>query len=148
MGWHINSNHPLSEDYIPTVVKVESPSSIGAGAVQYPKAEEVELQFSGGDKLSVFSGFLMLSVPLTAAADFKPAPGDMLTVSVDYQACDNLECLRPTTISSSIALVSLQGPASVSDAGAAAIVQDGSTIYSRITDGFSAFLRFCSAASL
>ncbi|MBV8138104.1 MAG: hypothetical protein JO121_21110, partial [Deltaproteobacteria bacterium] len=105
-GWHINSNHPLSDEYIPTVVRVTGPASVSAGPVQYPRAEEVALQFSGGDKLSVFSGILMLSVPLTAAMNFTPA-GD-LTVSIDYQACDNLQCLRPTTVSATIALTALQ----------------------------------------
>jgi thioredoxin:protein disulfide reductase len=107
-GWHINSNHPLSDDYIATVVRIAGPASVSAGPVQYPKAEEVALEFSGGDKLSVFSGILMLSVPLTAAVNFTPA-GD-LTVFIDYQACDNLQCLRPTSVSSTIALASLQGP--------------------------------------
>ena len=107
-GWHINSNHPLSEDYIATAVRVDAPASITVGTVQYPKAEEVALEFSGGDKLSVFSGFLMMSVPLTASIDFKPAQGQELTVSVDYQACDNLQCLRPTSVSSTVDLTSLQ----------------------------------------
>jgi thioredoxin:protein disulfide reductase len=106
-GWHINSNHPLSDEYIPTVVRIDGPASLSPGPVQYPKAEEVALEFSGGDKLSVFSGILMLSVPLTAATNFTPA-GD-LTVSIDYQACDNLQCLRPTSVSFTIALASLQG---------------------------------------
>ena len=110
-GWHINSNHPTSEDYIPTVVRVDAPASIAPGAVQYPKAEEVELQFTGGDKLSVFSGILMLSVPLKASLDFKPTPGQSLTVSIDYQACDNLQCLRPTSVSTTMTLASLQAAA-------------------------------------
>src|SRR5262249_7853757 len=46
-GWHINSNHPLSDEYIPTVVRVAGPATLGAGPVQYPKAEEVALEFSG-----------------------------------------------------------------------------------------------------
>jgi thiol:disulfide interchange protein DsbD len=106
MGWHINSNHPLSDDYIPTVVHVQAPPSVTPGAVQYPKAEEVELQFTGGDKLSVFSGILFLSVPLTASKDFKPAPGQQVTVTIDFQACDNLQCLRPTSVSSTLTLSS------------------------------------------
>lgn len=110
-GWHINSNHPTSDDYIPTVVRIDAPASIAAGTVQYPKAEEVELQFTGGDKLSVFSGILMLSVPLKASADFKVAPGQSLTVSIDYQACDNLQCLRPTTVSTTMTLDSLEAAA-------------------------------------
>ena len=127
-GWHINSNHPLSEDYIPTVVRVDGPASITAGAVQYPKAEEVELQFSGGDKLSVFSGILMLSVPLKASPDFKPAPGQSLTVSIDYQACDNLQCLRPTTVSTTMTLDSLQGAAGGGSPAVAGIAAASGTI--------------------
>ncbi|MBV8138396.1 MAG: thioredoxin family protein [Deltaproteobacteria bacterium] len=115
-GWHINSNHPLSDEYIPTVVRVTGPASVSAGPVQYPKAEEVALQFSGGDQLSVFSGILMLSVPLTAVVNFTPA-GD-LTVSIDYQACDNLQCLRPTTVSATIALTALQGATAGATTGA------------------------------
>jgi thiol:disulfide interchange protein DsbD len=115
-GWHINSNHPLSDEYIPTVVRVTGPASLSAGSVQYPKPEEAALQFSGGDKLSVFSGILMLSVPLTAAMNFTPA-GD-LTVSIDYQACDNLQCLRPTSVSSTIALAALQGATAGGSTGA------------------------------
>ncbi len=131
-GWHINSNHPLSDEYIPTVVRIDAPASIAAGAVNYPKPEEVELQFSGGDKLSVFSGFLILSVPLTASKDFKPAPGQELTVSIDYQACDNLQCLRPTSVSASIPIASLQSsaatgaPESSAGAGASGTVAGGS----------------------
>ncbi len=121
-GWHINSDHPLSEDYIPTVVGVVPPASITVGAVQYPKAEEVALEFSGGDKLSVFSGFLIVSVPLKAAADYKPEPGQDLSVSIDYQACNNLQCLRPASVNSTVSLDSLQASAP-SGAAAASVAQ-------------------------
>ncbi len=110
-GWHINSDHPLNEEFIPTQVRVDAPPAITAGTPQYPKAEEVELQFSGGDKLSVFTGFVAISVPLAASPDFKFQPGQSLTVAIDYQACDNLQCLRPTTASLSIDLASLQASA-------------------------------------
>ena len=125
-GWHINSNHPTSEDYIPTVVRIDAPASIAVGPVQYPKAEEVELQFTGGDKLSVFSGILMLSVPLKASPDFRPAPGQSLTVSIDYQACDNLQCLRPTTVSTTMTLDSLQAAAGGAPAVAGIAAAGGS----------------------
>jgi thiol:disulfide interchange protein DsbD len=121
-GWHVNSDHPLSEDYIPTAVHLQLPASITAGQVQYPKAEEVELQFSGGDKLSVFSGFVMITAPLTASADFKPAPGQELTVTFDYQACDNLQCLRPASVSSTVSLDSLQSTASTDTKSAPAAI--------------------------
>jgi thiol:disulfide interchange protein DsbD len=124
-GWHINSNRPLSDEYIATVVRITGPASVSAGPVQYPKAEEVALQFSGGDQLSVFSGILMLSVPLTAAMNFTPV-GD-LTVSIDYQACDNLQCLRPTSVSSTIALATLQGATAGGITGEAGPIGAGSS---------------------
>ena len=37
-GWHINSNHPSSPDYIPTQVELTVPNGVTAGAVQYPAA--------------------------------------------------------------------------------------------------------------
>ncbi len=136
-GWHINSNHPLSDEYIPTVVRITGPASVSAGAVQYPKAEEVALEFSGGDKLSVFSGILMLSVPLTAAMNF--TPGGDLTVSIDYQACDNLQCLRPTSVNSTIALASLQGATAGGNRGAGLIGTEtaGSTPAGVLEDVFA-----------
>jgi thiol:disulfide interchange protein DsbD len=137
-GWHINSNHPLSDEYIATVVRIAGPASVSAGPVQYPKAEEVALEFSGGDKLSVFSGILMLSVPLTAAMNFTPA-GDF-TVSIDYQACDNLQCLRPTSVSSTIALASLQQGATaggITGAGLNGSATSGSTSTSVVETVFA-----------
>jgi thiol:disulfide interchange protein DsbD len=136
-GWHINSNHPLSDEYIPTAVRIAGPASVSAGPVQYPKAEEVALEFSGGDKLSVFSGILMLSVPLTAAMNFTPA-GD-LTVTIDYQACDNLQCLRPTSVSSTIAFASLQEAAggAITGGGPIAAVTAGATRTGVLEDVFA-----------
>ena len=49
-------------------------------------------------------------------ADFAPKPGDALTVTIDYQACNNNECLRPASISTTVAL---------STPGAAAGALDG-----------------------
>src|ERR1700738_334211 len=37
-GWHINSNHPNSADFIPTVLSVNPPTGVKAGAVQDPRA--------------------------------------------------------------------------------------------------------------
>ncbi len=59
---------------------------------------------AGGDKISVFGGDIKFEVPLKAAADFAPKPGDALTVTIDYQGCNNNECLRPASVSTTIAL--------------------------------------------
>jgi thiol:disulfide interchange protein DsbD len=103
--WHINSDKPFSEDYIPTKVAVSGPVTVTPGAVKYPPAETMNLDpAAGGDKLSVFGGDLKFEVPLKAAADFAPKPGDALTVTIDYQGCNNNECLRPASVSTTVAL--------------------------------------------
>ncbi len=62
-GWHINSDKPFSEDYIPTKLAVNSPLTITPGTVKYPPAQTMTLEFAPSDKLSVFSGDIKLEVP-------------------------------------------------------------------------------------
>ncbi len=103
--WHINSDKPFSEDYIPTKLEVSGPVSVTPGAIKYPPAETMALDpAAGGDKISVFGGDIKFEVPLKAAADFAPKPGDALTVTIDYQGCNNNECLRPASVSTTVAL--------------------------------------------
>ena len=52
-GWHINSDKPFSEDYIPTKLELKGPVSVIAGAIKYPPAETMTLAFAGGDRKSV-----------------------------------------------------------------------------------------------
>jgi len=104
-GWHINSDKPFSEDYIPTKLEIKGPVSVTPGAIQYPAAETITLDVAaGGDKLSVFGGDLKFEVPLKASAEFAPKPGDGLTITIDYQGCNNNECLRPASVSTTVAL--------------------------------------------
>jgi thioredoxin:protein disulfide reductase len=103
--WHINSDKPFSEDYIPTKVEVSGPVSVTPGAIKYPPAETMALDpAAGGDKISVFGGDIKFEVPLKAGADFAPKPGDAITVTIDYQGCNNNECLRPASVSTTVAL--------------------------------------------
>jgi thioredoxin:protein disulfide reductase len=59
---------------------------------------------AGGGNLSVFGGDIKFEVPLTAAAIYAPKPGDAITVTIDYQGCNNNECLRPASVSATVAL--------------------------------------------
>src|SRR6266481_5737306 len=103
--WHINSDKPLSEDYIPTKLEIKGPVSVTVGGIKYPPAETMTLDpAAGGDKISVFGGDIKFEVPLKAGADFAPKPGDELTVTIDYQGCNNNECLRPASVSTTVAL--------------------------------------------
>ncbi len=101
-GWHINSNHPLSQDFIPTRVAVTAPAGVKAGAAAYPTPEIVTLGFSTGEQFSVFTGNARIRVPLTPAPGFQAQASEPGAVKIDYQACNNDQCLRPASISRTI----------------------------------------------
>ena len=41
--WHINSDKPFSEDYIPTKLEISGPVSVTPGTIKYPPAETMAL---------------------------------------------------------------------------------------------------------
>ncbi len=125
--WHINSDKPFSEDYIPTKLEVSAPVTVTPGTIKYPAAETMTLDVAGGDKISVFGGDIKFEVPLKASADFAPKPGDTLKVTIDYQGCNNNECLRPASVSTTVALAAPGAAAGAlgGDAGAASIGRFG-----------------------
>ncbi len=106
-GWHINSNHPRASYYIPTRIHVSVPKGIVAGAVQYPQARDEALEFAHGEKLSVFSGTVVFRVALDASPALAVAGALPATVSIDYQACDNRQCLSPAAVSRQVDLRTL-----------------------------------------
>ncbi len=122
-GWHINSNHPNSADFIPTTLAVNPPSGVKAGAVKYPPADEIAPAFSGGEKLSVFTGTMKFTVPLSEVQGVAPDSGAELAVTLDYQPCNDNICMPPAKVSASAPLGSLQPAAAASPAPQAAVEQ-------------------------
>jgi len=119
-GWHINSNHPNSADFIRTTLSVTPPAAVKAGAVTYPPADEIAPAFSGGEKLSVFTGAMKFTVPLSATAGFKPEPDAKIAVTLEYQPCNDNICMPPAKVSASATLGSME-PASAAVAPHAAL---------------------------
>lgn len=119
-GWHVNSDKPFSEDYIPTKLGLNTPITVTPGPVTYPPAETMTLEFAGSDKLSVFSGDIIFQVPLKASPNFAPKPGDVLTVTIDYQGCNSNECLRPASVSTTVPLPTGGAAAAIDAASGAA----------------------------
>jgi Disulphide bond corrector protein DsbC len=112
-GWHINSNHPNSADFIPTVLAVNPPAGLKTGAVKYPPADEIAPAFSGGEKLSVFTGTMNFTAALDAAPGFKPDSGSKFVVTLEYQPCNENICMPPAKVSASASLGSLQAAAAM-----------------------------------
>lgn len=91
--WHINSNKPLEEFFIPTVLRLESPA-LALKSVEYPPHVERTFTFSAGSKLAVYEG--TIRIPFLAT---RLAPSGTVRVILDYQACDDKVCLPPRSAS-------------------------------------------------
>lgn len=105
-GWHINSNRPLDAAYVATRLEIAAPAEVVAQAPIFPPAEVEPLKFSGGEKLAIFSGDLKIRVPVTATADFRTSVGAPAQIKLDYQACNDVQCLRPSSIETTFDLAS------------------------------------------
>jgi|SRR5579875_952760 len=99
-GWHINSDHPLEPYYIPTHLSVNPPADLlKLRNVTYPPAQIIVPSFSKGEKLAVFSGSVKFAATMTVVGD-GPLPGMPVDfdVKLDYQACNDVQCLPPTSV--------------------------------------------------
>jgi hypothetical protein len=96
-GYHINSNTPKSEFLIPTALRMDLPTDIVLGKIEYPAGEEVTFPFSPDEKLSVYTGDFTIKLgvhPLHSVA-----PGKyMMHGTLRYQGCDNAQCFPPKNL--------------------------------------------------
>ena len=96
-GFHINSNAPKDEFLIPTALKMDPPTDIVLGKIDYPDGVDVSFPFSPDTKLNVYSGDFAISLavhPLVSVVTGKYAMRGVLR----YQACDNAQCFPPKTL--------------------------------------------------
>jgi thiol:disulfide interchange protein DsbD len=108
--WHINSDRPANPDYIPTRLELTLPSGITAGTVEYPAPEKTRLDFSS-EELSVFTGAVEFRIPLKS--DRVVAPNETIGVGLNYQACNNNQCLAPVSIHTVVGLARIYRAESV-----------------------------------
>ena len=92
-GWHVNSHTP-SEDYlIPTAVALDAAGGVSAGQARYPEGQAVKFSFS--DKpLSVYQKTFAIEVPVT----WQGGPPEALSGKIDFQACNDKQCLAPASL--------------------------------------------------
>ena len=96
-GFHINSNTPKSEFLIPTSLKMDLPTDIVLGKIEYPAGKDLSFPFSPDEKLNVYSGDFAINVavhPLHAVVPGKYVMHGVLR----YQACDNAQCFPPKAL--------------------------------------------------
>ena len=94
-GLHVNSNEPLEDFLIPTVLTVEPPDGITVGGLAWP--EPIMLEQQGADKpLAVYEETFAIGIAL--AVDPDVAPGEYeVPAALRYQACDERMCYIPAT---------------------------------------------------
>lgn len=96
-GYHINSNTPKSEFLIPTALKMDLPTDIILGKIEYPAGEDASFPFSPDEKLSVYTGDFTIALGVHPMHSVVPGKYVMHGV-LRYQACDNAACYPPKTL--------------------------------------------------
>jgi thiol:disulfide interchange protein len=96
-GYHINSNTPKSEFLIPTALRMDLPTDIVLGKIEYPPGEDASFPFSPDEKLSVYSGDFTIAVAVHPLHSVIPGKYEMHGV-LRYQACDNAACYPPKNL--------------------------------------------------
>ena len=99
-GWHVNSHKPKEDYLIPTDVKVQPAAGLTLSPTVYPKHVERKLAFSD-QPLAVYEGITVFTVPGTADPSAKAGPLS-LTATLDYQPCNDQQCLPPTQIKATL----------------------------------------------
>ena len=96
-GLHVNSNDPLEEFLIPTVLTLDPPEGIALEALAWPTPIMLEQQGSESP-LAVFEETFVIGAAFTIDSDLDVGnysiPG-----SLRYQACDERMCYIPATAS-------------------------------------------------
>ena len=109
MGFHINSNAPKDEFLIPTSLKMDLPTDIVLGKIEYPAGEDRSFPFSPDEKLSVYSGDFTIAVAVHPLHTVVPGKYEMRGV-LRYQACDNAACYPPKNLPVNFEVKVVKGP--------------------------------------
>jgi hypothetical protein len=96
-GFHINSNAPKSEFLIPTALKMDLPTDIILGKIDYPDGKDLTFPFSPDEKLNVYSGDFDVDLMVHPLRSVTPGKYVMHGI-LRYQACDNAQCFPPKAL--------------------------------------------------
>lgn len=95
-GWHINSNKPYDDYLIPTQLILPENSNFKLKKVAYPKPQDYKFDFSE-TPLSVLEGKSLIGALIEVNKITKPGTYSLI-VELEYQACNDMSCLAPTSI--------------------------------------------------
>lgn len=98
--WHINSNKPYDEFLIPTELTLAENKNFQLVKVIYPKAKDYKFDFSE-NPLSVWEKEVVLGSVIKVNENVKPGTYSLIFV-IDYQACNNMSCLAPSSVTDTL----------------------------------------------
>ena len=97
-GWHVNAN-PAKEGFIATEVTLPEVSSLAFGEVVYPAGEVLKLGSIG--EAPVYHDTITIGVQADLSQT-APIGSSTLDFQLQYQACDDAQCLLPETLNFSV----------------------------------------------
>src|SRR5215207_9124205 len=91
-GFHAQSRTPSQDYLIKFDIKLDEHDALKFGEPVFPKGHDEE--YPGLGKLNVYTGTVVVRVPVEVKADAKP--GDVkITGKLTYQICDDKACYAP-----------------------------------------------------
>lgn len=94
-GWHLNANPPQPDYIIPVELSLKSPEGFEVSDIKYPKGDDFKIE--GIDEpLSVYEGKVYIVAAIKVPANASGTAD--LTLKLKYQACNDINCVRPMTI--------------------------------------------------
>jgi thiol:disulfide interchange protein DsbD len=101
--WHINSNKPYEDYLIPTELTITEDQKFTLNNVAYPAAHDFKFAFSESP-LSVWEGEIIIGAIINISEKVEPGQYSLI-INLDYQACNDMSCLAPTSISDTIEII-------------------------------------------
>jgi hypothetical protein len=95
-GFHVNAREVTFDYLIPTDLRADVPAGLKLENVIYPKGTLQTFTFSKDKPLNVYTGTVILRLPLTVLKDAPLGPLH-LAMKLRYQACSTEICLPPVT---------------------------------------------------
>lgn len=97
-SWHINSNKPNEAYLIPSKLEVNKPFKFLK--VKFPKAHNIKFSFSK-KPVSVFQGNIFIGALIQIPKNINLGK-DTIKLKFEYQACNDVTCLPPDGVDTSI----------------------------------------------
>lgn len=131
-SWHINSSKVLDDYSIPTKISLENNDQFALRNIQYPQGKETPISWGGN--MSLYEGEILVKAKLFAKNNIKEGER-ALEIKVTYQACNNLTCMSPESITliKNITVLA-KTDASVPQEATSEIKQNGNMNESKIID--------------